>query len=924
MLARLAILMALSALASAATVGVSAAQSAEPLNWEAEALEPQGAEPETKYSGGASGGAYVFLPNAQKDPAAPPKSQLMLPEFSEPGAWRIRLRLYADGGSGDSVFVVAGSQSKSLGIRPWGEWVWQETEIALFGEPPYRISIIPREKARIDMVEAIRVSSGAPILPIRQSEPVSAEPNGSRPLDINPPTFRWPGNWELPYEIELKKAGEDWSQAERIGDIKATYYRPLDPLAPGEYAWRVRRQGAEAWGAAARFIVEPETARWPIEPWDSVFARLPKARPRIFSSPADLDRLRAEAQTVRKDLFAELARNFEKQIGAPLALESDKPVADVSNRQESTIRRVASKADAGKTMGPVSILALLGRALDREDFAQEAIRRAMAATRLDPQGYTSHSVSDFANSSILSHSAFVYDWLYDQLSPDQRQAIRAMLLARMDHYKPGLEQSIFSAHGWQHVIHDHAAAALALWDEEPFAREWLEWAAQMFVAHYPWYGGADGGSAECASYYLGTNLASSFATPLFWQRACGLDLLGNPWFRENTWFMMYSVPLAGPRSNFGDFSDGQARPDAKVAYFARMMADRYGNPFAAAYSEAALEQLGRPGPESAMSSIQALHSWLARDPAASVAPQPLENLPAGRAFRDVGMVFLHSDFASSSNAMLEFKSSPYGNSGHAHGDQNSFNLAAFGEWLIIDSGYYTSYGDEHHYGWTVTTKAHNTLLVDGEGQPREPGPHGRIAGFEQGDGWAWIAGDATKAYLKPRLERFIRQIVWLKGDETQAYVIHDSIAGADGGAHRFDWLLHMPAKPDLDAEEQTAIVRTESAEGRIAWLAPVALQFQLSDRFDPPAVVWREDKQAKLKVADQWHLTATPAKAENSQTFLTVILAGKRGAGQWPAVEAIADGAGARIGSAEIVFDEAGASIARDGKAIRLEIEAER
>ncbi len=62
---------------------------------------------------------------------------------------------------------------------------------------------------------------------------------------------------------------------------------------------------------------------------------------------------------------------------------------------------------------------------------------------------------------------------------------------------------------------------------------------------------------------------------------------------------------------------------------------------------------------------------------------------------------------------VEFKCSPYGSHGHNHADQNTFNVSAFDEPLFIDTGYYHSYGDPHHNGWTRQTKAHNGVLVDG-------------------------------------------------------------------------------------------------------------------------------------------------------------------------------------------------------------------
>jgi len=232
-------------------------------------------------------------------------------------------------------------------------------------------------------------------------------------------------------------------------------------------------------------------------------------------------------------------------------------------------------------------------------------------------------------------------------------------------------------------------------------------------------------------------------------------------------------------------------------------------------------------------------------------------------------------------------SSPYGGQGHAHADQNSFHIIAYNEHLLLDSGYYTPTGDPHREQWSVRTKAHNTILVDGTGQPwGGTKGYAQVTHFEQHDDWVYFVGDAATAYHEAPLDRFDRHIVWLKGDAVQTYVIVDDLAAAGGVAQRFDWLLHAANEMKIDAGAHTVRVAGEKGEALVSFLAPAELTFAQDDQFTVPAVYWRRGKNFPLP--NQWHLTATPTPAPNAR-FVTVIQVTKRGVAK-PALRPIESG----------------------------------
>jgi hypothetical protein len=110
------------------------------------------------------------------------------------------------------------------------------------------------------------------------------------------------------------------------------------------------------------------------------------------------------------------------------------------------------------------------------------------------------------------------------------------------------------------------------------------------------------------------------------------------------------------------------------------------------------------------------------------------------------------------------------------------------------------------------TMSHNTILVDGLGQAQPPSgmtspTYGRIAGYEEGDGYVYMAGDVTRCYPEepgayrrwglpidavyseralPYLERFIRHILFVDG---KYFVIYDDLQCSKPA--RYTWMYHI-------------------------------------------------------------------------------------------------------------------------------------
>ena len=133
-----------------------------------------------------------------------------------------------------------------------------------------------------------------------------------------------------------------------------------------------------------------------------------------------------------------------------------------------------------------------------------------------------------------------------------------------------------------------------------------------------------------------------------------------------------------------------------------------------------------------------------------------------------------------------------GGHGHDHADMLNVMLHAFGEELLSDLGYtHTRYRP-----WTVSTLAHNTVVVDGQEQYTRGnrGPsRGELLAHETTNATVqWMEAGGQRAY--PGLAREYRRMVMLAdAGDGNAYSL--DIFRVRGGA-RHDWTLHGSADRD--------------------------------------------------------------------------------------------------------------------------------
>ncbi|MFW5867598.1 MAG: heparinase II/III domain-containing protein, partial [Armatimonadota bacterium] len=488
---------------------------------------------------------------------------------------------------------------------------------------------------------------------------------------------------------------------------------------------------------------------------------------------------------------------------------------------------------------------------------ERAVEWLMELSEWDVRGTTGYRNHDQVFRDIAWKAACVYDWCYDVMTDEERAKALGMIEARggilftdfSEDSRPIYEYP-FDSHGWTSMGFLGIIASATAHDS-PQADEWLQFIGATYPALYPPWGGEEGGWCQGTAYWKWSvhffaEFADAFAS------ATGVDLFDKAFMRNNGWFKPYMHPPFCDRHHFGDGnlgSPGGADRNNQLNY-----ATRYDNPYFKWYADQihGSEDTGVFG-----------YWWYDYDMPA----RPPIDQPQSKYLSDIGWVGMHSDMTDPDDVMLIFKSSWYGSFNHSHADQNHFVINAYGEPLLIDSGYYDWYNSDHDRNWTRQTKAHNSILVNGEGQPIfDISAKGEIVDYLESPVGVYTAGDATEAY-QGKLSKFVRHILYLRPD---AFVIVDELEAPE--ASTWTWAAHALDEMAVDEQGRRVTVTQGDAALDIAFATPDALTFTQDDDWDGHDPQGRYAEQPK-----NWHLYAETPEASQSQRFVTLMRAREGG-----------------------------------------------
>lgn len=637
-------------------------------------------------------------------------------------------------------------------------------------------------------------------------------PDKGSVITENPPRFSWLPVLEPEAQYVLRITDANSKEVQRHDAIALNFFTPDNALPPGDYQWSYAvwspktKDASTDWSVARPFHIAADLPETPLAARKTRYKTTDIAHPRLWLSPAKLKTFRNSVATDPShctwDTFFEksCAPWMERDVMAePAGYPGHKRVASVWRQ---------TYIDCQELLYAIRHLAIGGHVTQDAAMIARAKEWLLAAAAWDPKGTTSRSYTDEWAFRVNLALAWGYDWLHDDLSDEERATVLEALLARTretaDHIikNANIQLFPFDSHAVRAVSAVLVPACIAMLDDAPEARDWLDYSVEFLSTVYSPWGDAEGGWAEGPHYWM-TGMAYLIDAANLLKSFAGIDLYQRPFFQKTGDFPFYTKAPDTRRATFGDDSTMGDLPCLKIGYNLRQYAGVTGNGAYAWY----YDEIKRNDPGTEM----AFYNWgwwdlnfdelvFLHDFGAVEASSP-SDMPVMRWFKGIGWVALQHKMDDPQNHIqFVMKSSPYGSISHSHGDQNAFCLAAFGEDLAIQSGHYVAFNSSMHQNWRRQTRSKNAILIDGKGQyagkdkAQAMRSSGQILTSEDRGDHIYIQGDATAAYqtMTPSVTSVLRDVYFV---QNEYFVIVDAIDSAEPVP--IDWLLHANAPMEL-------------------------------------------------------------------------------------------------------------------------------
>ena len=630
-----------------------------------------------------------------------------------------------------------------------------------------------------------------------------------------PPVFSWLAEGKHTYTVTVWDASGNtvWQ-----GTTEQAAVVPEILLSPGTYTWDVTAEG-EARGVQ-RFAISPDAVRFLRPTAEEILAAVPAGHPRHLFTPAEIPGILASHEPELRVLRRNIEQAYRDGLPEPPMYHRD-PDALPYREYFGRYRDYCDRNLVALALG----YALLG------DEKAGAFGRELFLTICDwnPEGPCS-LCGPFRGDEIgLSNARClpaVYDMLWPLLNEGERRFAAGVVMAYGFQCERQLSRLDFIANpGNSHAGRLPAylgEAALVLSDSgvlpEDVCRRWLTYAADVYGGIFPYFGTPDGGWAEGVFYSASY---TKWYLPFFSavERYTGKSYLSRPFYRNLSRFFVH---FADPNRENHPFCDGYwCHPeDAEwPGFFAQ---DPLGV-YARRYGSALARKRQRETPEPELYLLHLMDTFLPV-PEDSAAAPPEANMAV---FPHAGFAAMHTDLADGENdfACL-IHATKFGSGSHRHADQGSFALFHGSTALISPSGYFgREYGTAHHMQWTNATKAHNCVLIDGQGQGiRDFTAVGQITDWGQRHNIQWVNMDLSGAY--PMLKKYTRSVRMF----SRTVIVEDHMEAAE--PVQADYLLHTLSRPAADGS--TAVVERNGRKLRITPIAGGLGDCQIADEYDTP------------------------------------------------------------------------------------------
>ena len=671
-------------------------------------------------------------------------------------------------------------------------------------------------------------------------------------LAVNPPSFVWRPQKGMLWEIQCAVEGKFSTPVYQALGLSWNVHCPAKPFLPGTYTWRYRGQDSQGrktnWSQIRTFQVPSEARSMPMPSRAELMSRIPLRHPRLFLRPENVPDLRTLAQGAMQSDYQNLVKTCERIMQNPPGT-SEPPLYPPSMvRGSDAWRKIwwGNRTYTSTALNQAAILAFTRLLGGPEAYGHKAKEILMACAQWDPKGSTGYRYNDEAGMPYNYYFSRTYTFVNDLLSDEEKQTCRDIMRVRgkemYAHLCPNHLWKPYSSHS-NRAWHFLGEVGIAFLGEIPEAEDWIWFAMNVFYNVYPVWSDDDGGWHEGISYW------SSYQNRFTWwadvmREAMGINAFDKPYYAQAGYYAMYLTPPGKVGAGLGDLNA------SKGASYSRSIMSTFAAQARNPHWQWYVDQIG--GPKS-----EGHYIGFMRGSRAKVMPKSPKDLPASRLFEGIGQAYLNTQILDAQDSVqVVFKSSPFGTQSHGYEANNSFLLWAYGERLLIRSGYRDSYGSDHHKNWMWSTRSVNNITVNGQGQIRRSSQaRGQITGFETTPQIDIVTGEAGSAYERP-LEQFKRTIVFVKPD---LMVVYDQLRSAQAAS--FEYWLHAQDKLVV-SDQHHIVVKRGQVSCDIDFMHPSRLVFNQTDQYDP-------NPRERITLRE-WHLQAAISEPREKLEFVTL------------------------------------------------------
>ncbi len=703
-------------------------------------------------------------------------------------------------------------------------------------------------------------------------------PQQENTLLVNPTALIVPVTYHYRYpglQFQWSDSPSFSSTATVTGDIrKWCMFNLHKVLDAGTYYWRFRAKKSDStmtgWSKTYTFTVNGDEPKFVTPSFAEFYGNLPTAFPRINCF---LDSQMVEARKKGSTL-----EDYKNLISfASDGMTNDASILALSNpysKAQTLMSYVEYVAQAYYFTQDVTYYNHLKTVLDKLE----------AVTLTD--NILDLGNDNFKASYILRCLMPIYDLLHDSLSVSERQYVEKAMYRVLDYYygkNCGYEEAhIFDNHYWQENYRVYLQAALLLYDNDTYRtemREFLEYLYEIWTARAPASGmNRDGEWINGTGYFI-SNVETLYYVPMLFSYITKSDFLQHPWYKAAGKGLTYGWLPGGDSMGFGDGSQKytlQRQRAAFADFIARELQDSYAGWYA-----------GKLKGTRQRDPIMRLYRLASTKTYATTLPSDAAKM---RVYPDMGLVMMHTNMRKTAqDVSLSMRSSQFGSGSHTLADQNAFFLQYHGTNVYQTSGYYLNFSDRFNLLSYRHSRAHNTILVDGKGQPYSTEGYGYIARSLGGSHINYCLGDASHAYGgitdddmwvdafakagisqtaeygfgRTPLNKYRRHVLML---DPGIVVIYDDLGATEPVT--WDWLLHSKVQFDIDSIASTFTTKdTYTAVGHL--FSADTIHYSLTDKFFSPLT----DGVDSTKYPNQWHLTARVGKTSGTR-FLAILTVG--------------------------------------------------